>query len=455
PGKTAPSGASNREESAMGRVSGKVAIVTGGASGVGKEDAILLVKEGAKVVLTDLNDKDGNAVAAQIGEDAPSEPVSHHFPLEQEDQAMLPTQVETYPLTDPAFLEDPYPVYHRMRQQDPVYWSDALGHWVLTRYDDVLAATRHPALSSARVEVFVRAQLRGSDPALAADYTRTHAGMMIMKDGREHHRLRVLGNHAFTPSALRRWQAVIEHVVDDLLDAALPRGRMDVIGDLAESLPAIVIAELFGIPPEDRTMFHHRSVAVARFFGGAVGDPAEAARAANQASVAQERYFRDLLEERRRQPGDDLMSLLLEGQAEGRLTAEEVTSQCSLLLIAGHTTTTDQLGNTVLALLNHPEQWRRLRDDPTLVRSAVEEGLRYDGTVQLLQRIAREDLTLRGKMIRQGDLLYLSLGAANRDPEVFPEPDRFDVGRSDNRHLAFGAGPHHWHGMTLALRARG
>ena len=121
---------------------------------------------------------------------------------------MLPSQTETYPLTDPGFLENPYPVYRRMRQQDPVYWSEALGHWVLTRYDDVLAATRHPALSSAITEVSVRAQLRGSDPALAADYTRVHAGMMLMKDGPEHHRLRVLGNHAFTRSALQRWQAV-------------------------------------------------------------------------------------------------------------------------------------------------------------------------------------------------------------------------------------------------------
>jgi cytochrome P450 PksS len=372
--------------------------------------------------------------------------------LEQEDQAVLPSPTETYPLTDPAFLEDPYPVYRRMRQQDPVYWSDALGHWVLTRYDDVLAATRHPALSNARTEAFVRAQLRGGDPALAADYTRIFTGMMIMKDGPEHHRLRVLGNHAFTPSALGRWQAVIERVVDDLLDAALPRGRMDLIADLAGPLPAIVIAELFGIPPEDRETFHHWSMAAARFFGGAVGDPAEAARAANEAIVHQERYFRDLLQERRRRPGDDLMSLLLEGQAEGRLTAEEVCAQCILLLAAGHITTMDQLGNTVLALLNNPEQLGRLRDDPALVRSAVEEGLRYDGTAQLLQRIARADLRLRGQTIRKGELLYLSLGAANRDPEVFPEPERFDVGRSDNRHLAFGAGPHLCLGMALARR---
>jgi cytochrome P450 len=294
--------------------------------------------------------------------------------------------------------------------------------------------------------------LRGSDPALAADFTRINKRMMIMKDGPEHHRLRVLGNHAFTPSALQRWQSVIERVVDELLDAALPRGRMDVIDDLARPLPAIVIAELFGIPPEDRELFHQRSMAGARFFGGAVGDPEEAARAANEAARNQERYFLDLLEQRRRRPGDDLMSLLLQGQAEGRLTAEEVCAQCMMLLGAGHITTMDQLGNTVLALLNNPEQLDRLRDDPALVRPAVEEGLRYDGTAQLLQRIARADLRLRGQTIRHGDLLYLSLGAANRDPEVFIEPDRFDIGRADNRHLAFGAGPHLCLGMTLARR---
>lgn len=364
---------------------------------------------------------------------------------------MLASQIEAYPLTDPTFLEDPYPVYHRMRQHDPMYWSDALGHWILTRCDDVLAATRNPALSSAWTSVYVRAQLRDSDPAHAADFARINASMMLMKDDQEHHRLRVLGNHAFTPSAMQRWQPVVERVVENLLDAVLPRGRMDVIDDLARPLPAIVIAELFDIPPEDRETFHQRSMTITRFFGGAVGDPEEAARAANQASIAQEQYFRDLLEKRRRS-GDDLLSLLMEEQAEGRLTVEEVCAQCLLMLIAGHTTLMDQLGNTVLALLNHPEQLNRLRDNPALMRSAVEESLRYDGAVQFLQRIARTDLTLRGKTIRQGELLYLSLGAANRDPEVFPEPDRFDIGRSDNRHLAFGAGPHLCLGMTLARR---
>jgi cytochrome P450 PksS len=369
---------------------------------------------------------------------------------EQEDHAVPSEQAETYPLTDPAFIEDPYPVYRRMREQDPVHWSDALGHWVLTRYDDVLALTRHPALSSARTEMSVRSQLRGSDPALAADYTRISMGMMAMKDGQDHRRLRVLGNHAFAPSALQRWQSVIERVVDDLLDAAPPRGRMDLIDDLARPLPAIMIAELFGIPREDREMFHQWSMAGWRFFARAISDPEEAARAANEAIVQLERYFRDLLEERRRRPGDDLVSLLLKGQAEGRLTDEEVCAQCIMLLAAGHITTMNQLGNTVLALLKHPEQMGRLRDDPGLARSATEEGLRYDGSVQFLQRIAREDLVVRGKTIRRGELLYLSLGAANRDLEVFTEPDRFDVGRADNPHLTFGAGPHICLGMTLA-----
>ncbi len=365
---------------------------------------------------------------------------------------MLLTQTETYPLAHPEFLEDPYPVYRQMRRHDPVYWSEGLGAWILTRYDDVLAAIRHPALSSATAEVSVRAKLRGGDPALVADHTRVTSGMMVLKDGPDHHRLRVMGNHAFTPSSLQRWQSMIERVVDDLLDAAMPGGHMDMIGDLARPLPAIVIAELFAIPPEDREMFHEWSMQVARFFGMPVGDPEEAARAANEATVHLERYFLDLLEERRHRPGDDLMSLLLKGQAEGRLTAEEVCSQCILLLAAGHITTMDQLGNTTLALLENPEAMRRLRDDPDLIRSAIEEGLRYDGTVQFIQRIAREDLMLRGQTIRKGELIDLSLGAANRDPEIFAEPDRFHVERADSRHLAFGAGPHVCLGMTLARR---
>ena len=303
-----------------------------------------------------------------------------------------------------------------MRGDDPVYWSDGLGAWMLTRYNDVLAALRHPSLSSMTAGASLAAKLRGGDPAVVADHTRVTAGMMIMKDGEDHRRLRGSGNHAFGPAALARWTSTIERVVNELLDAAMPSGRMDLIDDLARPLPAIVIAELFGIPPEDRGAFHEWSMTGARFFGIAVGDTEEAARAANEAAVNQEQYFLGLLEERRRRPGDDLMSLLLQGQAGGRLTAEELCSQCILLLGAGHITTMDQLGNTALALLRDPEQIGRLRDKPALTRSATEEGLRYDGAAQLLQRVAREELTLGGKAIGAGELVYVSLGAANRDP---------------------------------------
>jgi cytochrome P450 len=213
-----------------------------------------------------------------------------------------------------------------MRQQDPVYWSEALGAWVLTRYDDVSAALRNPALSNVRTGASVRAQPRDGGPAPAADYARIFSSTMIMKDGRDHHRLRALGNRAFAPSALGRWLPRIERVVDELIDAVLPRGRMDLIGDLARPLPAIVITEMFGIPPEDRETLHKESKAIARLFGGVVGDSQEAVRAANEAVVHLERYFLDLLEERRRRPSDDLVSLLLQGQADGRLTREEVCS---------------------------------------------------------------------------------------------------------------------------------
>jgi pimeloyl-[acyl-carrier protein] synthase len=276
--------------------------------------------------------------------------------------------------------------------------------------------------------------------------------MMFVKDGQDHHRLRVLGSRAFTLSGLQRWLPRVERVVDELIDTVMPRGRMDLIGDLAGPLPAIVIAELFGIAPEDRETFHRWSMAFARFFGGSVGDPTEIARAANGAAVHLERYFLDLLEERRRQPGDDLMSLLLQGQADGQLTPEEVSSQCILLLIGGHITTVDQLGNTVLALLRHPVQMGHLPGNPELVRSAIEEGLRYDGTAQLTQRVAREDLVVRGKTIRRGEMLQLALGAANRDPEVFVEPDRFEISRAHNPHLAFGSGSHQCLGMNLGRR---
>jgi cytochrome P450 PksS len=365
---------------------------------------------------------------------------------------MLQTQRRPYDLTDPAVLADPYPLLHRMRREDPVHWSDAIQGWVLTRHDDVLAAFRDPRLSNARTELIAALQLRDADPAVAADWVRLTRGSMLMKDGADHHRLRVLGNHGFTPSMVDRSAPMIRRLVDELLDAVLDKGRLDVVRDLAQPLPAVVIAELFGIPAKDRGLFQRWSDDGAKFFGGTLGDPEADARAANRSALEMEVYFAALLEERRRKPGADLMSRLLRGQDEGRLSAVEVACQCMLFLVAGHVTTIDQLSNAVHALLRRPSQWRRLREDPGLVSSAVEEALRFDGAVPFIHRIAAADLELRGKRIRAGQMVYLGVAAANRDPEVFADPDEFDIARTNNRHLAFGAGPHVCIGAGLARR---
>jgi cytochrome P450 PksS len=365
---------------------------------------------------------------------------------------MADTRRPQYELKDPAVLADPHPLYHRMRREDPVHWSASLGAWFLTAHDDVQRCLRDPRLSSRRTDSIIGSQLPAADRALAADYARLSRGMMLFQDGEDHHRLRIIGNHAFTPTALDRFRPVVQEVVDDLLDRVAGRAGFDVARDLAQPLPAVVIARMFDIAPGDRNRFQEWADAAATFFGGTLGDPAEGARAANAAALNLEGYFRALLAERRRHPGDDLMSLLIRGQDEGRLTAEEVCCQCIMLLTGGHVTTIDQFGNAVYALLSHPAELAKLRDNPALIRSAVEEAVRYDGAVGLARRVAAEDVEVRGRVIRAGDLVFLSVAAANRDPEVFPDPDRFDVARAGNRHIGFGAGPHVCIGSGLARR---
>jgi cytochrome P450 len=365
---------------------------------------------------------------------------------------MADTRQPHYELKDPAVLADPHPLYHRMRREDPVHWSGSLGAWFITGHDDVQQCLRDPRLSSRRTDSLISSQLPVGDRGLAGDYARLSRGMMLFQDGADHHRLRILGNHAFTPSALDRFRPVVQEVVDGLLDRVAGRAEFDVARDLAQPLPAVVIARMFDIAPADRDRFQEWANAAATFFGGTLGDPAEGARAANAAALNLEGYFRALLAERRRHPGDDLMSLLIRGQDEGRLSAEEVCCQCIMLLTGGHVTTIDQFSNAVYALLAHPGELAKLRDDPGLIRSGVEEAVRYDGAVGLARRVAAEDVEVRERVIRAGDLVYLSVAAANRDPEVFPDPDRFDVTRAGNRHIGFGAGPHVCIGSGLARR---
>jgi cytochrome P450 len=365
---------------------------------------------------------------------------------------MVPVANHSFELKSPANLADPHPLYHRMRSEDPAHWSDVLGAWFLTRHDDVQQCLRDTRLSSRRTDSIVGSQLSEADRAAVTDYARLSRGMMLFKDGEDHHRLRVIGNHAFTPSALDRFRPVVQSVVEELLDKLKGRTDFDVASELAQPLPAVVIARMFDVPAGDRDRFQAWADAAATFFGGAIGDPAAAARAANAAALNLEGYFLALLAERRRHPGDDLMSLLIRGQEEGKLSADEVCCQCIMLLTGGHVTTIDQFSNAVYALVSHPSELKKLRDDPALIKSAVDETVRYDGAVGLARRVATEDIEVRGKVIRAGSLVYLSVAAANRDPEVFPEPDHFDITRANNRHIGFGAGPHVCIGSGLAKR---
>jgi pimeloyl-[acyl-carrier protein] synthase len=275
---------------------------------------------------------------------------------------------------------------------------------------------------------------------------------MIHMDAPDHTRLRSLVNKAFTPRAVNAMESRIRTLVDELLAAVQPQGHMDVIADLAYPLPVIVIAEMLGIPAEDRRKFKQWSDEMSTLLSG---DPASLPEEVLlQALKAREElvdYFRDVADRRRHEPGNDLLSALLQAEEEGgRLTEDELYSTVVLLLAAGNETTTNLIGNGLFALLRHEDQHRRVWDDPTLIPQAVEEMLRYDGPVQLTTRQATVDLEIHGTNIHKGEWLYLVIGAATRDPEQFPEPDKFDVTRADNKHIAFGAGAHFCLGAPLA-----
>jgi cytochrome P450 len=357
------------------------------------------------------------------------------------------------PLFGPQMLADPYPTYHRLRAAHPVAWSGQLDAWVVTSYEAVAAALRDPRLSSDRLG---RARQRLASRGLEAVIDE-RSRSMIHRDPPDHTRLRGLVNKAFTPRAVEAMEPRIRGLIDDLLDAVAARGRMDVIADLAYPLPVMVIAEMLGVPAADRDRFKHWSDDVAILLGGDLaGLPEPVLRRAAAARGELADYFRAAVARCRQRPGDDLLTALVRAEeGGGRLSEDELYSTAILLLIAGNETTTNLIGNGLLALLRHPEQQRRVWDDETLLPATVEEMLRYDSPVQMTTRLARADLEVRGTTVPAGQWLYLVLGAANRDPAQFPEPDRFDVGRADNRHLSFGAGPHFCLGAPLArLEAR-
>jgi cytochrome P450 len=349
----------------------------------------------------------------------------------------------------PEFFLDPYPFYRALRANGPVQWSELGQTWEIFGHAEVSAALRDSRLAADRSTLFF-AWMDPERRASLAPLEEIHQGMMLFSDPPKHTRLRGLVNKAFTPRVVEALRTRIQAVVDDLLARVEPARSMDVIADLAAPLPVIVIAELLGVDPADRERLKHWSDAFAAFIGGQAGVE-NVPEWANAGIVAVGDYFREVIARRRVEPGEDLISALLAAEERGDVLSEnELLATCVLVLIAGHETTTNLIGNGLLALLRHPDQRRLLADDPTLIRTAVEELLRYDSPVQLTSRLAVEPLDLGGHRIEAGRFVDVWLGPANRDPAQFKDPDSLDLRRADNRHVAFGYGPHFCVGAPLA-----
>lgn len=354
-------------------------------------------------------------------------------------------------LLDSDVLKDPYPAYSLLRSTYPVHWDESLNGWLVTRHDDVYNALRDPSrFSSDRLEQMVSGRVSEAARKEAEPLVRTAAQWMWMNDPPFHTTLRGLVNKGFTPRAISGLEKDVAQIVDMLLEPHLASGRMDVVADLAYPLPAYVLADLYGIPREDADLLKGWSDAMKLFIGGSP-DLSSTAGGAVAGLKEMMRYFTEVVEARRHQPQDDLVTRLVNAEHQGELLSQEqIVANLVLVLAASYVTTMDMMGNGLLALLRNRDQWERLIADPGLVPRAIDEILRFDGPVQLTHRRATQDIELRGSRIRQGDIVYLIRGAANRDPEKFSDPDRLDVGREDTGHVAFGAGVHYCVGAALA-----
>jgi cytochrome P450 len=347
------------------------------------------------------------------------------------------------------FSHDPYPQYDAWRAESPILYDASWGGWTITGYDAISAILRDSHFGADRSEIFF-GELDSERRARLHYLARVQRAMMLFADPPRHTRLRGLVNRAFTPRVVASLRDQIQVVINDLLDMVADGDGMDVIRDLAYPLPTMVIVELLGVPTEDRVQLKAWSDDFAVFIGGGAMLPEVPERA--DASMRQmSAYLKDVVAGKRAEPGVDLISGLLQAEERGDvLDDDELYATCMLVLIAGHETTTNLIGNGLLALLLHPGERARIETDPALLPTAIDEMLRYDSPVQVTSRIARESFRWQGHEFRAGQFVDLWLGAANRDPTRFPDPNRFDPLRADNRHLAFGYGAHFCIGAPLA-----
>ena len=351
-------------------------------------------------------------------------------------------------ISSPAFKANPYPFYARLRDEAPVHrvtLGDKRTAWLVTRYDDVVTVLKDDRFVKDKRSVMTPEQMAKEPwiPRMLKPIERN----MLDADAPEHTRLRGLVHMAFTPRLIENMRERIQSLTDELLDAVQARGRMDLIRDYALPLPTTIIAEMLGVPVPDRHKFHRWSNTIVSAVPSKWG-----MLKAIPSLIAFLRYIRRLVRIRRADPQDDLVSALVEVREAGdQLSEDELLAMVSLLLIAGHETTVNLIGNGMLALMEHPQQMDRLRDDPALIKPAVEELLRYDGPLETAtERYAREDVTIAGVTIPRGEMVFAVLASANRDERQFDRADTLDLTREPNRHLAFGQGVHFCLGAPLA-----
>jgi len=354
-------------------------------------------------------------------------------------------------LLGPEAIADPYTYYGRLREEDPLHWNPRYEMWVLTRYDDVVWALRHPELFSS--EIFLRDPHPPLPPILETDQAlyefNKHylSHWFIRRDAPDHRRMRRVVHSHFNPKYIAgRFRPLVQEVICGLLAEVEDRGHMEVLQDFAAPLPVLVIAQWLGLPQQDREFIRQLS----RHLLALDQENPDRNQAVYQAITTLVEYITPLVEERLTKPRDDLLSVLATGEKEGSLSRDEVLGNTLLLLVAGHQTTINLIGNGILALLRHPDHWAQLQQDSTRIMRATEEILRYDAPVKRAPRIAAADVELHGKTIRQGERVLLVLSAANRDPRQFSDPDTFDITRDPNPHVAFGGGIHHCLDANLA-----
>jgi cytochrome P450 len=351
-----------------------------------------------------------------------------------------------YHLLDPGVLANPYPLFRRLRTEDPVHWDAFLHTWVVTRYVDVLEVLH--TFSANRTHTPEKLQAMGLSQI--SPLAQLMVKQMLFMDPPGHTRLRSLASYAFSPARVAVLRSHIREIVNRLLDEVQNKGQMDIIADLAEPLPAIVTAEMLGVPLNDRHQLKTWSANFAEMLGNFQHNPEHATRMLRTVQDMTA-YFRDRIRELKDIPREGLVHSLMTAEIDGdRLTEEEVVANSIVTMVGGLETTTNLIGNGVLTLLRNPGEMERLQKDQSLIPSAVEEMLRYESPSQHTGRLAPEDVELGGKVIRKGQAVMAVMAAANRDPERFPDPERFDVARTDNRHLAFGYAAHFCFGAALA-----